>query len=289
MQSGLGRGLFAAVQSSSNEEDIQPFLHAWRQQLQHELSVDPSHTLGRRCIQVANSVNDRFPPWQAMANYVRPIMAQHPNGVPAAWIPHLPDITKITRLCERLFTWGTKAGIQAKLAELVWPGACTRRLLRVRCQCCDSKADMFTWLQPPDVTSAIEAWNDGVVFDTIPSMSDFLGIVREKQGDRDMPGTRLFFVKTNRHMLDATVASGIRGDRQQPKKARQSEKPFLESPTKQKRARCRADPFFKGVWFPAALIEHALPRVVLSFDSQKSRTDRPTPRSTKKVSLHASK
>ena len=75
-----------------------------------------------------------------MVNYVRPITSQN-SGAPsdvAAWIPRLPDIAKIAGLCERLFTWGTKAGIQAKLAELVWPGACARRLLHVRMYVADT-------------------------------------------------------------------------------------------------------------------------------------------------------
>jgi hypothetical protein len=132
-------------------------------------------------------------------------------------------------------------------------------------------------LQPPDVNAAIEAFvNNDVVFDTIPSMSDFLDIVREKQGDREMPGTRLLFVKTNRHMLDVAVASGIQGDRWQLKQAKQAEKPSPESSAKRKRARRLVDPFIKGVWVPAVLLEHALPRLLHSFDSRKSQ-----------VSLHA--
>lgn len=135
---------------------------------------------------------------------------------------------------------------------------------------------MLTWLQPPDVNAAIETFvNDVVFFDTIPSMSDFLSIAREKQGDREMPDTRLFFVKTNRYMLDAAVASGIHGDRQQPKHATQ------------KRASCQVDPFFKGVWLPAALVEHALPRLAHSFHPQKKlRTARLNPGFTRPVSFH---
>ena len=167
--------------------------------------------------------------------------------------------------------WEFRPSLQNSFGQALAPGDFYMCVVET-----DPKAILLTWSQPLDVNAAIETFvNDVVFFDTIPSMSDFLSIVREKQGDSEMPYTRLFFVKTNRYMLNAAVASGIHGDRQQLRQATQ------------KRASRQADPFFKGVWLPAALVEHALPRLAHSFRPQKKlRMARLNPGFTRLVSFH---
>jgi hypothetical protein len=123
-QTGLGGELFMATLTCANEAELQPFLQQWRNRLQQAFL-----TLGHR--HVATSLSENFPPWQAVVNYVHPVITPS-SSLSAAWVPRLPCLSRITVLCERLFTWGSVLGIRSKLADLVWPGACARRLLTVR-------------------------------------------------------------------------------------------------------------------------------------------------------------
>ena len=45
--------------------------------------------------------------------------------------------------------------------------------------------------------------------DTVPSMSAFLGIMREEHQSKHLPNSRLLYVKTTTYGLDATVASSL--------------------------------------------------------------------------------
>lgn len=103
--------------------------------------------------------------------------------------------------------------------------------------------------------------------DSVPSMSAFLSIQREKHGSKELPDTHLLYVRTSKHMLDVTVASSIRNLRVQ------ADEVQLDSsnPSKARRQRKR-DSFTVDIWVPAALLEHALPGLVHSFKGRGRST-----------------
>lgn len=134
-QCGLGYDLFEEMCRSAHRNDVHLFLQHWRMRLRHVLLTDPNNILGRKYRKLANSINEDFPSWKVMNNYVHPITSERTNGthgMSAGWVPRFPSIEKMTRLCEQFFTWGTVPGIIDHFAAVVWPGACVRTLLQVR-------------------------------------------------------------------------------------------------------------------------------------------------------------
>ena len=133
-KSGLGRELFAAASQLKllDSDTFQLFLQDWRQRLRHELSTDAHHALGRRYKQLAKSISDSFPPLPVLANYVHPVTSQSDGDAcqdaATRWVPRLPAIATLARLCEHYFSWKT---IQDKFSAHVWQGACVRRLVQV--------------------------------------------------------------------------------------------------------------------------------------------------------------
>jgi len=180
------------------------------------------------------------------------------SSLSAAWVPRLPCLSRITVLCERLFTWGSVLGIRSKLADLVWPGACARRLLT-----------------PPDApTTMYDHVVGNIMVDSVPPISAFLSIQREKHGSKELPDTHLLYVRTSKHTLDVTITSSMQNlrvgllDSSKPSVARRQKK---------------RDSFTMDIWVPAALLEHALPGLVRSFESRgRSAKTRRTVRQTKK-------
>ncbi|KAK2464530.1 hypothetical protein APHAL10511_003509, partial [Amanita phalloides] len=101
-QSGLGRDLFMEMRRSADPMDVDQFLQHWRARLQHELSVDPNKTLGRRYQRLADSIEQDFPPWEVMDKYVHPVTSEQTAGVhwrPTGWVPQCPSLEKVT-LCD---------------------------------------------------------------------------------------------------------------------------------------------------------------------------------------------
>ncbi|KAK2467390.1 hypothetical protein APHAL10511_000625 [Amanita phalloides] len=132
-QSGLGHDLFMEMHRSADPMDVDQFLQHWCVQLQHELSVDPNKTLGRRYQWLADLIQQDFPPWEVMDKYIHPFTSEQTAGIhwrPTGWVPQCLSLEKVTQLCKELFSWGTVPGIMNHLATHVWIGACMCTLLQ---------------------------------------------------------------------------------------------------------------------------------------------------------------
>jgi len=88
-------------------------------------------------VALAKTIQDSFPPLDALKNYAKPVTSWSAEDTPApdaaSWTACFPDLGQMTKLCERLFSWGTSTGIKQKLSKHVWPGIHLHRMLRV-CQ-----------------------------------------------------------------------------------------------------------------------------------------------------------
>jgi hypothetical protein len=84
------------------------------------------------------TVGDTFPSVTAVDQYVNPVTSNWSDNSTAArpdlshWIPRVPDLRRLSGLCERCFNWGTQTGIAGIFQKHVWPGTCSRALIDVR-------------------------------------------------------------------------------------------------------------------------------------------------------------
>lgn len=122
---GLGAELQAAASSPDNEAS----LATWRNRLREVLSSDPEGITGGRRPAAANHVEDTFPNREVLEAYTRPLSSPEKDPrTPEAFLS-LPDLTRITKLCEEYFEWATPGKICHKITTHVWPGAILRAIL----------------------------------------------------------------------------------------------------------------------------------------------------------------
>ncbi|KIL57606.1 hypothetical protein M378DRAFT_87657 [Amanita muscaria Koide BX008] len=131
--SPLGSQLVHAFRTRQDLESFSTFLKGWRNCLRHVLSTK-NQLLGRQFKALADSIGEDFPQVPIVQKYVEPVTSWSlgspaPDG--SCWKAHAPDLAQLTRLCERMFAWGTIRGIQEHILKYVWPGACMRTLLVV--------------------------------------------------------------------------------------------------------------------------------------------------------------
>ncbi|KAM6491705.1 PIN domain-like protein [Amanita muscaria] len=127
----LGHELVHAFLTRRDIQSFSTFLEAWRNCLRTTLSTKHQPLLGRRFNTLATSIGEDFPQVPILQGYVEPITSWSTGNTPpdgSCWKPCAPDLAQLTRLCERMFAWGTSGGIQARFLKHVWPGACVRVL-----------------------------------------------------------------------------------------------------------------------------------------------------------------
>ncbi|KAJ6579195.1 PIN domain-like protein [Mycena vulgaris] len=128
---GLGDTLLQATQTMA-PADLDVFLGRWRQTLRTELVEGKS---GRKHPAIAAAVSDAFPNPKVLHLYVHPLTSWSQDGLgvdSSSWLPRLPDVFAIAKLCELLFSWGTPAELPSKMCDHVLPGLCIRRLAQPR-------------------------------------------------------------------------------------------------------------------------------------------------------------
>ncbi|KAJ7149830.1 PIN domain-like protein, partial [Mycena crocata] len=126
---GLGDSLLLATQTLS-PDGLHGFLETWRQTLCTELVSGQS---GRKHPAIARGVTNLFPDPRVLHLYVHPLTSWSSDGAgidASTWVPRLPDLPAIARICEVLFSWGTKVDLPNKLFNNVLPGLCIRRLAK---------------------------------------------------------------------------------------------------------------------------------------------------------------
>ena len=118
------------------EPEFGAYLVGWRDQLRR-IFISANWLGYRHYPKLAASIGDHYPPISVLEKYVRPVTSWTISEVPDAsqWVARIPDLSKMTQLCERLFTWGTSGGIADMLSKHVWAGMCLRVLLQVSCFC----------------------------------------------------------------------------------------------------------------------------------------------------------
>ncbi|KAJ6530470.1 hypothetical protein DFH09DRAFT_1093516 [Mycena vulgaris] len=128
---GLGDTLLQATQTMA-PADLDVFLGHWRQTLRTELfegKSRPKHPA------IAAAVSDVFPDPKVLHLYVHPLTSWSQDGLgvdSSSWLPRLPNVSAIAKLCELLFSWGTPAELPSKMCDRVLPGLCIRRLAQPR-------------------------------------------------------------------------------------------------------------------------------------------------------------
>ncbi|KAI9061322.1 hypothetical protein FKP32DRAFT_1576142, partial [Trametes sanguinea] len=117
---GLGRALHAALTSLS-ESDVQVFLLDWRAQLRDNLRNDPHGIIGRRQPALAASVPANFPDVAVARLFLTPALlpAERYTSLSS---PRPIDLPSLGRLCERYFSWGSRAEILKTFRTTLWVG-----------------------------------------------------------------------------------------------------------------------------------------------------------------------
>lgn len=103
------------------------FLPGWREEIRHVLCTDKGGHLGRRYARLSQQIPDSWPDIDVLADYINPVTSS-PEDLEYSW-PHPPDIVRLGQLCERYFSWGTRAGISRHFASCLVPGVVTRILI----------------------------------------------------------------------------------------------------------------------------------------------------------------
>ncbi|KAM6489713.1 PIN domain-like protein [Amanita muscaria] len=126
--------MFKTYRHKANQLDYS--LRSWRNELRKVIALykdllkQQFKTIGQI------SVGEAFPSVTAVDQYVNPVTSCDDNvaaGPDAScWIPRIPDLNRLSGLCERCFNWGTQKGIEGMFRKHVWPGTCVRALLEVR-------------------------------------------------------------------------------------------------------------------------------------------------------------
>ncbi|KAI0327608.1 PIN domain-like protein [Cubamyces sp. BRFM 1775] len=124
---GLGRSLYAALCSSSNEE-LANFLPRWRTTLREKLRFDPNHFIGRQCPALAASIPQNFPDVSIARLFISPAVLDPARYADLA-APRAMDLSCLGKLCELYFTWGNHAEILNTFRTSVWPGEAVRMLI----------------------------------------------------------------------------------------------------------------------------------------------------------------
>lgn len=103
------------------------FLPGWRDEIRHVLRTDEHNFLRRRYPKLSQQIPDSWPNVDVLANYVNPATSA-PAELEDSW-PQPPNIAHLGRLCERYFSWGTRAGITKHFGSALVPGISTRILI----------------------------------------------------------------------------------------------------------------------------------------------------------------
>lgn len=111
-------------QGSSHLTD---FLPSWRDEIRHALRTDESGHLGQCYPMLSQQIPDSWPDGDALANYLNPVTSS-PEDLEYSW-PQPPNIARLGQLCERYFSWGTRAGITKHFALCLVLGVVTRILI----------------------------------------------------------------------------------------------------------------------------------------------------------------
>ena len=246
---GLGYRLVHAFETKE-ESEFSVYLAGWRDEL-YWIFSNADWLLGRRYPKLAASIGDDYPPVSVLKKYIRPVTSwsigdgsEAPDA--SLWEARTPDLGKMTRICERLFTWGTGAGIVDKLSQHVWPGTCMRALLQVRRSCLVGPISILH-LQHGGHTGTISAGGEGLPIVT--------RINRERKGQGRATGITIYHLEASTAPLKDVVNASLRG---------------LRHPQQQQ----QQPPTRVTLRIPASVVDQALPDLVQQFRNKKFRNRR---------------
>jgi hypothetical protein len=108
-------------------DEFRTFLVGWREDLRKVLSEDPENYIGRRNPAIGDNITNTFPDPDVVQSYLMPLTSlSRAQQLPSINDRQLPDVARISELCERYFEWATPSGILPKFLKHIWPGVVLR-------------------------------------------------------------------------------------------------------------------------------------------------------------------
>jgi Holliday junction resolvase YEN1 len=125
--------LFTAA-TTLPQQDLEAFLHGWRNKLINELLCDPHGLLKAKHPMLVQNIPPDFPKLDVLHLYTCPVTSWSENGEgpdTASWTLRQLNLAKLAVLCEKSFSWGSAGIINDRFQKNVWPAAVMRMLLKV--------------------------------------------------------------------------------------------------------------------------------------------------------------
>ena len=116
---GFGESLCNAAQSLSSIE-FSDYLFEWRKGVRSFLRTDPVRSMGARHPALASSMSDSFPNPDIINLYLSPLTSSKEDISNLHLDGGLPDVVRITQLCELYFSWGAPDAILSKFENGVF-------------------------------------------------------------------------------------------------------------------------------------------------------------------------
>ena len=113
--------------------ELQMYLPAWRDELRNELETNAQGQLQCRQPAIANHLSSNFPDIDVILQYTKPLSSALTLSSidESRWVLRNINISKLVKLCEISFSWGTATGIATKFVNVIWSGMLFRTLLQV--------------------------------------------------------------------------------------------------------------------------------------------------------------
>ena len=104
--------------------ELQMYLPAWRDELRNELETNAQGQLQRRQPAIANHLSSNFPDIDVILQYTKPLSSALTLSSidESRWVLRNINISKLVKLCEISFSWGTATGIATKFVNVIWSG-----------------------------------------------------------------------------------------------------------------------------------------------------------------------
>ena len=117
--------------------ELREYLPVWCDELKIELQDNTQGKLRRRQPAIASRLSSHFPDIETVLQYAKPYSsASTSSSIHASrWALRNINTSKLVKLCENAFSWGTATGIAKKIIRVIWSGMLFRTLLQVRSYC----------------------------------------------------------------------------------------------------------------------------------------------------------
>jgi len=120
----LGTDLLSVVSAMESTYELQEYLPVWRDGLKMELQDNTQGHLRHHQSAIASRLSSHFPDIKTILQYARPhSSASTLSSIDASrWALQNINTSKLVKLCENAFSWGTATGIARKFISVIWSG-----------------------------------------------------------------------------------------------------------------------------------------------------------------------